>query len=361
MDEHTATAPDPAPAGAAENGDTENTTGTPPPRPRPRRALWWLHGAVRFALALMLLYNGAIKLGLGQFGVPDVGDALIAYGEMSPMGLLSRMVGFSPLFQFLAGTAEVGAAFALVWRRTALAGALVSLAAMSFILVLNLGYDMPGKQVALVLLAMSAVVALPWAARVLRALLGSGPVPAAAVPVLFSSPRASRVSGIAAPVLGGVVLAVFGALVLASQPSRGVDDTAPAGVWAVREDTAEPAPQLSRDPRWQRVAFGGVVTAGEAAVQVRSADGSLLVGTYRHAEGVLEAEVRPLLAPGQSAAEYAASPARTLVFAFERGEDGTLVLVDGEHRMVLAPDRDATLLFDRGFHWGIRADDPFER
>ena len=59
-------------------------------------AAWWVHGAVRLALALALLYYGAAKLVFGQFGFSDAGDALIAHGEMSPMGLLWRMVAFSP-------------------------------------------------------------------------------------------------------------------------------------------------------------------------------------------------------------------------------------------------------------------------
>ena len=49
--------------------------------------------------------------------------ALISQGEMSPMGLLWRMVAFSPLFQLLAGIAECGAGLALLWRRSVPFGA----------------------------------------------------------------------------------------------------------------------------------------------------------------------------------------------------------------------------------------------
>lgn len=79
---------------------------------------WWAHGILRLLLALVFLYYGAAKLVLGQFGVADIGDSLITFGEMSPMGLLWRMVSFSPLFQFLAGLAEFGAGVALLWRRS---------------------------------------------------------------------------------------------------------------------------------------------------------------------------------------------------------------------------------------------------
>src|SRR5699024_11960040 len=83
------------------------------------------------------------------------GDALIAQGEMSPMGVLWRMVALSPLFQFLAGLAEFGAALALLWRRTAPLGAALAGGSMALVFVLNLGYDVPVKQISLALLIMS--------------------------------------------------------------------------------------------------------------------------------------------------------------------------------------------------------------
>src|SRR5699024_2804024 len=102
---------------------------------------WWAHGGVRLVLALVLMYYGGAKLVLGQFGLSGPGDALITQGEMSPMGLLWRMVAFSPLFQVLAGLAEFGAGLALLWRRTVALGAAIGAASMSLVLVLNIGYD----------------------------------------------------------------------------------------------------------------------------------------------------------------------------------------------------------------------------
>src|SRR5699024_1221285 len=110
---------------------------------------WWAHGLVRLLLASALVYYGVAKLVLGQFGVADTGDALITQGEMSPMGMLWRMVALSPLFQFLAGLTEFGAALALLWRRTVPLGGLLAFASMVFVFVLNLGYDVPVKQISL--------------------------------------------------------------------------------------------------------------------------------------------------------------------------------------------------------------------
>ncbi|WP_193105791.1 hypothetical protein [Brachybacterium sp. FME24] len=321
---------------------------------RGRLILWWLHGATRLLLAVMLLFNGVIKLGLWQYGRPDVGQALITLGEMSPMGLLGQMVGFSPLFQVLAGVAEVGAAVALLWRRTVVLGALISAASMTFILVLNLGYDMPAKQLAIVLLAMSLIVLSPWAGRVVASIVGDGTLPAPARPQSFRSARVNRIAGVVAPTVGLAVLALTGLSVVATQPSTSVDDSAPAGVWAVAFDSTQ------EQSSWESVALGNVRTDGAATMQVRQHDGSLLAGTYVREGDSLIATLRPLQAPGQSASEHADMPAEHVDLDFTLDGADRLVL-SGDQDLSLARETEGSVLFDRGFSWQIRPDDPFER
>src|SRR5690625_7062228 len=104
---------------------------------------------------------------------------------MSPMVLLWRMVSLSPLFQFLAGLTEFGAALALLWRRTVPLGGLLAFASMVFVFVLNLGYDVPVKQISLALALLSLIVLIPWMRRLTRAGLGRGQIPRGRVPVLI--------------------------------------------------------------------------------------------------------------------------------------------------------------------------------
>lgn len=324
--------------------------------------MWWIHGAIRFLLAVTLLYNGAIKLGLGQFGIPDMGDALISQGEMSPMGLLSRMVAFSPLFQFLAGVSEVGAAVALIWRRTIVLGGMIGVASMAFIFVLNLGYDMPGKQISLALLIMSAIVILPWMTRLTKALVGNGHISAVTTPTLIPWPKFSRVTRIGGPITGVVILGLVAWFSLTTQPVREINESAPAGVWVVQEDTETPAAQLSEDKRWQKIAFGDVEKNGTANVQVRIADGSLLEGTYQRVGAeTIQLKLRELRKPGKKIVDYYSMPEQNIELVFQEQPDGTIRLSGEDKNMVIVTDYDARLLYDRGFNWGIRVDDPFER
>lgn len=344
---------------------TSTIEGTPrvstAPKERPanrqsagRTLLWWLHAATRFVLAITLLFNGVIKIGLWQFGGPDVGESLITLGEMSPMGLLSHMVGFSPLFQTLAGVAELGAAVALMWRRTMVLGALISAASMTFIAVLNLGYDMPAKQLSLALLAMSLVVLAPWVKRVVVALLGRGAVSASIEPRPFRSPRANRIAGRIAMPVGMAALALTGILVFLAQPVYGVDDAAPAGAWTVESDDA------GADASWSQLALGNTLTDGAATAQVRKNDGALLVGTYVRDGDTLTLMLKPLRKPGQTALEYAGAPGERVELTYTTDRTDGLALT-GDRTMELSRTPDASVLYDRGFSWSIRGDDPFER
>lgn len=323
---------------------------------------WWVHGVVRLLLAIALAYYGVAKLVLGQFGVLDMGGALTAQGEMSPMGVLWRMAALSPLFQFLAGLAEFGAALALLWRRTVPLGAMIAAASMALVFVLNLGYDVPVKQISLALLIMSVLVLIPWMPRLARAVLGHGEIRPGPVPVLMPWRPLAKVTNILGPVAGLLLLGLVGWHVSGMYPERSIDETAPAGVWTVQEDAAAPAAQLSEDTRWSALAFGEIAHDGRAAVQLRQADGELLTGSYeRTGDGTVELSLRPLRAPGTPLREHTEADPLEVTLSIEERGDGTLQLTGEEQDLVLAPDDSAMVLYERGFSWGVRPDDPFNR
>ena len=323
---------------------------------------WWAHGGVRLALALVLMYYGAAKLLFGQFGFADTGGALISLGEMSPMGLLWRMVAFSPVFQFLAGLAEFGAGLALLWRRTVPLGALIGAASMSFVLVLNIGYDVMVKTPSAVYIVMSLVVLIPWMPRLAKAVLGRGEIGEGPRPRLIPWRPAERIGAIAGPVLAVVLAGVvmWGASTL--YPPRSVDESVPAGVWTVAEDTAEPAAQLAEDTRWTSLALGSISYGDAAQAQLRTADGTLRSGSWMRGEdGTIELTLKDLREEGQPVQEFLEDEGETLTLTVEEQADGTLHVTGEGQDLVLAPDESGEVLYERGFSWGIRPDDPFNR
>lgn len=328
---------------------------------------WWAHGGVRLLLALVMLYYGGTKLVLGQFGLSDPGDALISQGEMSPMGLLWRMVAFSPLFQLLAGIAECGAGLTLLWRRSVPFGAVIAAGSMALVLVLNLGYDVMVKTPSLIYLVMAVVVLVPWMPRLFSAFFRRGEIPRGPLPTLIPWRPLARVTNVLGPIAAAAMaaLVIWGATQL--YPPRSSDDSVPAGVWAVQEDTAAPAEQLGEDRRWARIAFGDTVYGEDSPVQLLLADGTLLTGTYRRSgEDTVQLALKDLREEGQPVREYLDADTADLTLTIEERTGGTLHVtgdgVDGgDVDLVLAPDPSGSTLYERGFSWSIRPDDPFNR
>ena len=99
---------------------------------------------VRYTLAAILLEYGLSKVIKTQFPAPPLARLEERYSDASPMGLLWTFMGYSPLYNLFSGAVECAAAL-LFFRATTTLGALLSVAAMSNVLLLNLCYDVPVK------------------------------------------------------------------------------------------------------------------------------------------------------------------------------------------------------------------------
>lgn len=314
----------------------------------PIRIAWSAHLLLRIGLALYLLVYGWSKVFLIQMGRADYGDALINYGEMSPMGLLWRMVGYSVPFQVLSGVAEVLAATLLLWRRTAGVGAAIAAFDMFFVFLLNMAYDVPVKQLSLVLAIGATVAALPYVTRFLRAAFSSGPIPRGPIPTIVTG-RAGRVLNVIGLVLAVAVVAVSGVLFKIAMPMP-VEGHPLAGVYRVTADPTEPAARLAQDTRWQQVAFGQWMIGGEKArASIRLANGDLLIGTYRDAgPNTIRLELDP---PQHGDTRAPDDASTTLTLRWESGSDGTVRLTGDDQDLELTPDPERRFLFDRDYSW----------
>ncbi|WP_226829596.1 hypothetical protein [Brevibacterium aurantiacum] len=151
------------------------------------RILWIGHWLLRIWLAGYLLIYGWSKVFLIQMGQADYADALVQYGEMSPMGLLWRFMAFSPGVQALAGLAEVAAAAFLLFRRTAWLGALLAAVDMTVVFVLNLTFDVPVKQLSGIMALAGIILLIPNVPRLCRFLVGKTTGPTVARQISGSS------------------------------------------------------------------------------------------------------------------------------------------------------------------------------
>lgn len=339
--------------------ETAAAEAAPPTPDRPRTseqrrwwvtALWMGHGLLRMGLFAYLLVYGWSKLILMQMGQADYSGALITMGEKSPMGLLWDFIAYAPTVQFLSGLVEVLAAVLLIWRRTAWLGGLLGAGAMGVVFLLNMAYDVPVKQLALVMAIAALLVALPDLRRVGRFLTGR------AVGT-FTEPQPvpwPRVHAITRWVFGslGVLIAVAPVAVAPTMWLSELDSDLP-GVYRVVEDTAEPAEQLAEDGRWQAIAFGQHGDRGRGQLTLRFADGSLQEGWYEHDdEGDLRIELYPVMEGDRGLMR---DTDETVELTWEIDDEGLLRLTGDGHELVAEPDPELTYLYDRGFSWAPEA------
>lgn len=312
------------------------------------RILWIGHWLLRIWLAGYLLIYGWSKVFLIQMGQADYADALVQYGEMSPMGLLWRFMAFSPGVQVLAGLAEVAAAAFLLFRRTAWLGALLAAVDMTVVFVLNLTFDVPVKQLSGIMALAGIILLIPNVPRLCRFLVGktTGPTVARQISTHRIFVAITRWTG---PLLAIAMLGGSGAVLEnMSDWARFDEPSEIAGIYTVSGGSR---PNFG-DSQLTQAAFGQLTKAGTAAVGLRYEDGSLQRGTYSVADGN---EVTMKLYPqqkGSQSLDRDYEDEATLTYSTD--ESGNVRLTGQGLETTLTPDPERRYLFDRDFSWEPR-------
>lgn len=314
-------------------------------RPHYERLQEGLRIYIRFSLALTLISYGAIKVFKAQFPDPSLDRLLQPFGESSPMGLLWTFMGASASYNTFTGLAEMMGGLLLTTRRTTLLGALVSIAVMSNVVMLNFSYDVPVKLYSSHLLAMAVFLILPDLRRLADFFLFDRRVEPAGVRPLFQRKRLHH--GTLA--LRSVLIAAFVGMSLyhawqATTIRGGRGHKGPFhGVWNVEDfasDGQARPPLVTDAERWRRVVFD---RPGTLAV--------LFMGDKRQRFVMSLDPVKRTMALSKRD-----DPSWKAALSFQRSGPGHLVLdgtMDGRkiHARLRQAEASRFLLLDRGFHW----------
>jgi hypothetical protein len=125
-------------------------------------AYYWLCVLTRYYLAGMMLVYGLIKVFHLQMGYPSLARLLQPYGNSSPMGLVWTYVGQSKAYSAIVGISETICGLLLLFRKTTLLGALLSLIVMGNVVIINFCFDVPVKLFSSVLELMALYLAWPY-------------------------------------------------------------------------------------------------------------------------------------------------------------------------------------------------------
>lgn len=115
---------------------------------------YWLTVIIRYYVGLMLINYGLGKIIKLQFPFPDIIRLQQTYGSSSPMRLAWTFLGFSTGYNLFMGIAELAAGL-LLFRRTMILGAIITLMTASNVMAVNYFYDVPVKIVSTALVLMT--------------------------------------------------------------------------------------------------------------------------------------------------------------------------------------------------------------
>jgi hypothetical protein len=218
----------------------------------------WFEVFLRVCLGGQMLLYGAVKVVPVQMPAPPPTSLLRPYGQLSPTWVLWLQVGSSYPYEIALGGVELAAGALLFWPRTATLGALLALASMADVFLINMTFDVSVKILSFQLLLLALVLLAPQARRLANMLILQRPSPPATQPALFTNRRANRVAVAIQAGLGAWVLA--GALLISGLDWHRYGDGRPKpelyGIWTVTTftvDGASLAPLTTQRNRWQRL------------------------------------------------------------------------------------------------------------
>lgn len=169
-------------------------------RPSYDQLAHWLRIGIRYYLAYYLLVYGSLKVIQLQFPSPGLYRLTETYGASSPMGLAWTFVGLSKGYNFFTGSAEMLAGLLLFFRRTTLLGALLAIAVMANVVVMNFTFDIPVKLFSLQLLLLAMYLAAYDWRRLYHVFVLNKPAPAAILR-MPQPVRWKRITGVVVKVL----------------------------------------------------------------------------------------------------------------------------------------------------------------
>ena len=220
----------------------------------------WLLLFIRIALAGQMLCYGMSKAIPTQMPFPHLTTLLMPFGNLSLQGVLWTSIGASPAYEVFAGCAELLAGILLLFPRTAMLGALICLADMIQVFMLNMTYDVPVKLLSFHLILLSLFLLVPEFQRLADFFLRNRTVGPSSQPQLFSAPRASRIA-FAVQIFICIWLLGMNAWSVWAEwntYSGGRTKSPLYGIWNVEEFSSDGqlrSPLLTDRERWRRAVF----------------------------------------------------------------------------------------------------------
>jgi hypothetical protein len=160
---------------------------------------------MRFVLGATMIAYGMIKVIPVQMTDPSLSDLVTPFGSLLPQRVLWTSIGAAPVYEIFAGCAEVLGGILLFIPRSVMLGALICLADLVQVFMLNVGYDVQVKLYSFHLLLMAVLLLAPDLPRLANLFFMNRAAGPSTQPQLFLARRANR-RALAAQILVGIWL-----------------------------------------------------------------------------------------------------------------------------------------------------------
>lgn len=314
---------------------------------------------LRYTLATIMIGYGAVKVIKLQFPTPSPIQLIKTYGDSSPMNLLWTFMGFSTPYTFFAGFMEIAPALLLFFRRTALLGALLIMAVMGNVVMLNFCYDVPVKIFSGHLLIMATLIALPDLKRLWKFFLKNEATEPALERIHFEKKWQQRGRMIAKPLFIAIVLLMQTYNIWTDAQQRGPFAQQPPqyGAYEVVSFTrngTEVPPLVTDGTRPRYFLLRGFDDK-------RFATFVMLNGEKKFFNAVIDAEKKTISLEGPPKGDEKPAPETLRYVETNAGFENLEGTINGAPVRIELRKADANkfLLMNRGFHWV--SEEPFNR
>ena len=220
----------------------------------------WFRLFIRFAIAGELFTFGIAKVVPLQMPFPFLTRFVEPYGNFTPLGVLWNSIGASPKYEIFAGCAETLAGILLVIPRTATLGALLALADLTEVFVLNMTYNVQVKLLSFHLILMTLFLLTPEAPRLVNFFLLDRRVDPSTQPPLFSTHHANRWATAIQIAYGAYLIAMllYSSWTMWYAFGDGRVKSPLYGIWNVDQfvvDGRLHPPLVTDESRWRRLIF----------------------------------------------------------------------------------------------------------
>ncbi|MEP6689568.1 MAG: hypothetical protein ABJD07_00350 [Gemmatimonadaceae bacterium] len=317
---------------------------------------------VRYSLGCTMIIYAAAKVIKTQFRDPGLAALSTPLGSLAPNELMWYFMGYSYAYNLFAGMGELAGSLLLFFRRTTTLGALLVIAVMSNVVVMDFVYDINSVTIwATHLLFMAVLLVLPDVRRLIDVLIWNRPTASSDIGPVYAG-RWSRPARIAAK----AVAIFFAAWQLRASWQRlhTTGDLAPKpplyGAYAVEQFVVngDSMPPLVTDTtHWRRVIVNRAYEMAPVTALVRLANDSLRqydmrIDTVAKRVTLLARPSRRAARPTGSAAN--APPATIGIFSYASSDSGRLALSGawrGDSVRVRLRREDQQFALLRPVHW----------